>query len=266
MKLYILSIFLLSHFVIYSQIENLQCSFKANEKLQYSIKYSMYIDVEVAGIILTTENQNIKGKDFWSFTAYSETYNYSDNILKLKTGYQSIADKNTLLPRIYIRSLKHSDKESKKTVLINHKKKIAKNKETQKLITIKNDTRDILSSIYYLRCQNINSAPIGNEFWTSTIFSNKLWQLGFKKVKTENINTIFGQTNCIVLQPILTKKLISELNFFSLTKDNPIIQSANQIKIWFTNDKNKIPVKIESTTEIGSLIIELKKAEGLKYD
>ena len=53
------------------------------------------------------------------------------------------------------------------------------------------------------------------------------------------------------------------MNYFKLSEGKPIISSAEQINIWFTNDSNKIPVKIESKTDFGSVIIELKMGEEI---
>ena len=241
-------------------------AFDIGEALHYSVQYSLYLDVEVAGFILKVEEQTIKDKKMYGLTAYGETYNYSDNFMKVKAGYQSIVDTKFFLPRIYIRSLKRMDQDTKKTVILNHENSYAKTKGSEYKAKINQNTRDILSTLYLLRALNIETSATGSEFWINTLFSNKIWNLGFKKVKTESIKTKFGQVDCIVLQPIFTEELVKELNFFKLSEKDPIIKSADQIKIWLTNDKNKVPVKIESITNLGSMVIELKKFENLKNE
>lgn len=239
-------------------------AFGVGESLQYSVSYTMYVGVEVAGFILKVEEQKLKDKSFYGLSAYGETYNYADNFLKVKAGYQSIVDKQFFLPRIYIRTLKRGDSDTKKTVILAHSKGYATTKGSDYKAKINSQTRDLLSMLYLLRTQDLQNTEVNKEFWINTLFSNKTWNYGFKKKKTETIKTKFGTVECIVIQPILTDQLVKELNYFKLSEDKPVISSAEQINIWFTNDKNKIPVKIESKTDYGSVIIELKKFEGLR--
>jgi Protein of unknown function (DUF3108) len=239
-------------------------AFDIGESLQYTVQYTLYLDVEVAGFILKVEEQTLKERKFYGLTAYGETYNYSDNFMKVKAGYQSIVDKRYFLPRLYIRTLKRGDLDTKKTVILAHSKNYANTKGSDHKTKINTQTRDLLSMLYLLRTQDLENVPSNSEFWINTLFSSKTWNYGFKKKGIESIKTKVGQVECIVVQPILTDQLIKELNYFKLSEDKPIISSAEQINIWFTNDSNKIPIKIESKTDFGSIIIELKKFEGLK--
>jgi len=239
-------------------------AFNVGEALQYTVEYTLYVGVEVAGFIMKVEEQTLQDKTLYSLSAYGETYNYSDNFLKVKAGYQSIVDKKYFLPRLYIRTLKRGESDTKKTVVLLHSKGYATTKGSDYKAKINVQTRDLLSMLYLLRTQNLENAAINSEYWINTLFSNKTWNYGFKKKGIETIKTKFGSVECIVLQPILTDQLVKELNYFKLSEDKPIISSAEQIKIWLTNDTNKIPVKIESKTDYGSVIIELKRFEGLK--
>lgn len=239
-------------------------AFDIGESLQYTLQYTMYVDVEIAGFILKVEEQTLKEKKFYGLSAYGETYNYSDNMLKVKAGYQSIVDKNYFLPRIYIRTLERGDSDTKKTVILAHSKGYASTKGSDHKTNITKHTRDLLSMLYLLRTQDLQNLPNNSEFWINTLFSSKTWNYGFKKTGIESIKSKFGTVECVSLQPILTDQLIKELNYFKISEDKPVISSADQITIWVTNDSNKVPVKIESRTDFGSIIIELNKFEGLK--
>jgi hypothetical protein len=54
-------------------------------------------------------------------------------------------------------------------------------------------------------------------------------------------------------------------------KFNPIIESgrvfrdSESLTLWVTNDKNKIPIKVEAGLRIGSIEADLEEFKGLKH-
>ena len=43
------------------------------------------------------------------------------------------------------------------------------------------------------------------------------------------------------------------------SKDGKLIKNKGSIKLWLSNDDYKIPIKIENRTNIGDMIMKLKK-------
>ena len=97
-----------------------------------------------------------------------------------------------------------------------------------------------LSIIYSLRNKILNLGDIYNY----NIYSNgKIKTVNMKVIKTELIKTPFGEFDAIIVSPVLNNK--------SLIKNN------GDMKIWFTNDHNRYPIKIELKINYGNLVLLL---------
>ena len=46
---------------------------------------------------------------------------------------------------------------------------------------------------------------------------------------------------------------------------NGLFEDGNSIRFWLSDDKNKIPVRIEADMFVGKVAVDLKDYKGLKY-
>jgi hypothetical protein len=112
------------------------------------------------------------------------------------------------------------------------------------------DVLDTLSAFYYLR--------------------NRTLQIG----KTELLHIYDGDTYAPVPVEILRREEIRLRNF--KTVDSLLLRHAKQaggifrrtgdMLIWLTNDEYKVPVKVETTTPVGKVTVELVSAETQPSD
>ena len=65
------------------------------------------------------------------------------------------------------------------------------------------------------------------------------------------------------------ERLTTKLGTFSCLKFKPLLQvgrvfkAKEEMSIWFTDDKNHIPVRLESKISVGSIQIDLMEYSGL---
>ena len=97
-----------------------------------------------------------------------------------------------------------------------------------------------LSIIYSLRNKILNIGDIYNYDIYST---GKMKSVNMKVIKTELIKTPFGEFNTIVVSPVLNNETL--------------IKNNGDMKIWFTNDQNRYPIKIELKINYGNLVLLL---------
>ncbi len=121
-------------------------------------------------------------------------------------------------------------------------KKIFRN---NKLLNFYSDTLfSPYSLVHYLKQKTIKI----NEEYNYNIFDNrKIENINFKVTKTEDIKVPYGIYNCFHIQPFHNKNLI---------------KNDGKIELWFTNDKNQIPLKIILETKIGTFILKLNKIQS----
>ena len=67
----------------------------------------------------------------------------------------------------------------------------------------------------------------------------------------ENIKTKFGIVNCYKFRPYI--------------ESGRVFRDSESLTLWVSNDKNKIPIKIEAELRIGSIEADLEGFKGLKF-
>ena len=67
----------------------------------------------------------------------------------------------------------------------------------------------------------------------------------------EEIKTDFGKINAIRLAPMMP--------------ENGLFEGENSIRLWLSDDKNRLPLKIQADMFVGAVEIDLKGYKNLKY-
>ena len=113
----------------------------------------------------------------------------------------------------------------------------SKNIITKKKVIKIDKAHSPLSIIYSLRKELLNI----NDIYKYHIYNlGKIKKIDMKVVDQEIIKTSFGKFNTIVVSPVLNN---------------------GDMKIWFTNDENRYPIKIELKINYGRLILILNDIE-----
>lgn len=97
------------------------------------------------------------------------------------------------------------------------------------------------SLIHFLRKEKIE---INNQYAYKIFDGRKIKNILFKVSKIEKVKVPYGTFQCLNIKPI--------------TKEN-VIKNNGFLELWYTNNNEKIPVKIKLETNIGTFIMKLKK-------
>jgi hypothetical protein len=84
----------------------------------------------------------------------------------------------------------------------------------------------------------------------NAFFEDKLYDFKIKYVGKTKIDTKFGDIQVIKLVPIMP--------------DNQLFNGENSISVFLSDDKNKIPVRMQAEMFVGSVKVDLVKYSGLK--
>ena len=107
-------------------------------------------------------------------------------------------------------------------------------------VPIRKGTRDPYSLFYYIRTLPLR---IG-ELFEFTIFDNyKLNSFNMIVHRKEDINVIAGKFNCFVVEPF--------------KEGRKLFKNKGDMKVWISDDKNRLPVMIVSKASFGSLVLKL---------
>jgi len=205
---------------------------RPGEILEYSVKVK---GIPAGSQIMQIKDKKlINGREVYHLESKSMVNSFFNLFYPFSDQVDSYVVKDPFYPIKFQKYLIDGKYNGRTTVDIDDNKRIAKivkdNKRSE--IKIPDGVQDELSMLYLIRMRNVE---VGQEYEFSAIMGNKVYKVVIDVIRTEEIRTIFGKTKTLVLRSM-----------------------PRNVLLWITNDKNRIPVKLETTTKIGKLVVDLK--------
>ncbi len=222
-------------------------AYKAGEVLVYAVKYGL-----VQGGQATMKIDIIpSGSDFYYYVkAEAVTTGLATSFAKIYDVYESYINITTGYPVKSVRNITENHYTNYNEVLFFRDSGYVVSLTTGKHKVPKN-TLDLLSAFYFARRQIYrHNFSKGEVIKLTTFFDNQLYPVAIKFLKKETIKTKFGKIPCLLFVPILTK-------------DNPF-KKEDDLRIWFSDDGNFIPVKIKMKSKVGTVKAVLIDFKNLK--
>lgn len=218
------------------------------------MKYRVHYGLLNAGFtsleVRETEDENILhgvGKG-WTTGMVGAVFNVEDN-------YETYFDKNTHQPRHFIRKINEGGYTKDKEVFFDFKKHKARvldhKRKRDSTYFIQNDVQDMLSSYYYLRTVDLDSLGENDSVDVNMFFDERMNNIRVMVLGRERIKTKFGEIDCVVIRPLVL--------------EGRVFKDEENVTLWISDDKNKIPVRIKASILVGSIKAELIEARGLAH-
>jgi len=225
-------------------------TFKEGEKLNYKVRYGIISGAE-ARLSVNKSKYKFSTDNTYHLSAFGQTAGAISAFFTVRNQYDSYIDGKTFLPYLYTENIREGGYRRIEYASFDHRNKTVNGKKG-KFTSPANQTFDLLSSYYFARNLDLSKLKVDDVFTITYFLNDEVAQLGVKYVGTEKIKTSLGTLDCIKLSPEI--------------KPGRIFKKDSRLYLWVTNDGNRIPVKAEAEISIGgSIVIELVKAEGLKY-
>jgi hypothetical protein len=222
-------------------------AYKPGEKLVYAVKYgalkggeaSMVIDVIPSGDVF-----------YYYVKASAVTTGLATNFAKIYDIYESYINISNGYPVKSVRNITENKYTYYNEVWFFRRKGYVYSENSGKH-KIPANTLDILSAFYFARRHIFkHDFQKGQTINLTTFFDDHLYPIKIKFLKKQTIRTRFGRVPCLLFVPVLVK-------------DNPF-KREKDLKIWFSDDGNYIPVKIRMRSKIGAIKAELISFKNLK--
>ncbi|MBL4703528.1 MAG: DUF3108 domain-containing protein [Flavobacteriales bacterium] len=221
-------------------------SFKVGEKLTYKMHYGL-IDAGSATLEVKSTTKTINGRPLLHVVGKGKSINTFDWFFKVRDRYESYIDKDGMFPWIFIRRVYEGGIEiNQDYTFYQHKKKVNTGKVK---VDAPANVQDMLSAFYYARTMDYSNAKIGDEFEINCIVDGKTWPLKIKYKGKEEVKIRKGKFRCLKFAPVL--------------QEGRIWESEEDLTVWITDDKNKIPLLAKTKIVVGSIKMELSGYEGL---
>jgi hypothetical protein len=234
-------------------VQGQEKAFKDGEWLSFKIKYGWF---NASKASLTIEEDSINGKNTYHITGFGKSTGLLDVFFKVRDRFETYLDPESSLPYKFIRDTYEGGYTKNKEIEFNHSTNIATVKDykhdTIHRHSFASNSQDMLSSLYYLR-NTIDETSLkkGDEFILNMFFDEENFDFKVQYLGKEIIETNFGNVRCLVFRPYV--------------KSGRVFKAQESVKIWVSDDKNKIPLQIEAELAVGSLIARLEKFKGLKH-
>lgn len=232
-------------------------SFIGGEELVYKAYYNWKIVWIPAGEV---RFRIYDEGDEYIFEVVGKSYTSYDNFFRVNDIYSTRIAKETMMPKTFVRYIEEGKYRKFDSLYFDHKneKLFSFNGKTKanaknKTFEIDSCTLDLLSVMYSLRNTNVDQYKPGEYLNISMFIDEETFPIHVVYEKKEN-------------------KKIKDLGKYSAIKVRPELVVGNVFKkgdvmnIWVSNDKNKIPLLIESPVSIGSVKAVLKSYSGLRND
>lgn len=112
-------------------------------------------------------------------------------------------------------------------------------------------TFDLVSAYYFARSLDISKLKINDTFKLNYFLGDEISSLEIQYIGKETIKSKLGKINCLKFSPSI--------------KPGRIFRKDSKLYLWITDDGNRVPVKAQVEILVGSVTLEIKSAEGLKY-
>lgn len=240
-----------------------QCSvantaFQGGEELVYKLYYNWNFVWMSAGELVFRVNDL---GNRYHITAVGSTYKSYDWFYKVRDRYEAYLDKKTLLPvassrqvaegkyRLYDQ-LTFNQSSNKVTSLRGRSKDVAETTE----YSVDPCMHDIISMVYFARNMDFDRMSPGTAVPIKIFIDKKVWPLRLRyisKVPEKRIHKL-GKFNTVLMSPDVIKGYI--------------FKEDDKLKIYASDDKNRLPLLIESPISVGSVKAVLKSYNGIRYD
>jgi hypothetical protein len=228
-------------------------AFKDGEWLKYRMSYSNFLNAGYS--TMSVSDAFNEGKEAFHIQGHGKSTGLVSVFFKVRDEYQTYMYKETLKPYKFIRNIDEGGYTKNKEILFNHneKKAVVKNLKHNTIedYPIPDEIQDLLSSMYYLRNQDLSKLKDGEEISIKMFFDQEINDFKLRMIGREIIKTKFGKFKTLMFRP--------------LVQSGRVFKEQESVTVWISDDKNKVPLKIKASLAIGSLRADLDEFKGLAH-
>jgi len=225
-------------------------AFQPGEKITYAVAYSvagLYVNAGTASF--TTTKADYGSGEIYHLVGEGATNTKYDWIFKVRDRYESYFDASAMQPVKFIRNVNEGKYKKYEEVTFDAQTNTAVTPKGA--YKVPDNIQDVISSVYYARNINFSKYKAGDKIPFNMFFGSDVYSMYIRYMGKEKIKTRYGTFNTIKLQPLLLK--------------GKTFKGGEDMAVWVTDDNNHVPVRIESKLSVGSIKVDLKDYQNLKY-
>ncbi len=228
-------------------------SFGPGEHLEYRVHYG-FLNAAEATVDVSPTLYKVNDRPCYRVNVDGRTVGAFDLVTRIRDTWRSYIDTSAILPQKFYTSLQENDYRKEENITFNHATNTVKAEERTErdVFHVPDNVHDLISGYYFLRTIDFTHIANGQvlevpAFYDDTVYNMKVRYRGRQVLKTKQ-----GKINVIRLHPVLPS--------------NKLFKEEESIRIFVSDDINKVPVKVEVDLWVGSMVMDLRQNSGLKQD
>jgi len=230
-------------------------AFKPGEILKFRLHYGI-ISAGEATLEVKSDLTAMGGRDCYHVVGTGESVGAFNWFFKVRDRYESIIDRNALVPWMFIRRVDEGGFIINENVSFDHYKNTAtgtgtRNKKdiNRTIDSLPEGIQDMVSAFYYARTIDFSTAKEGDVFPILGLIDNEIVPLNIRFIGRDEVDTKKGTFRCLKFRPMLQQGRVF--------KDN------EDMTVWVSDDKNHLPIRVQTDVLVGSIKMDLVDFENL---
>ena len=224
--------------------------FAPGEKLDFKLHYG-FINAGVASLEVNEADQSVDGKEVLQFLGNGKSGGTFDWFFKVRDEYQSFVDAETTNPLVFKRRVNEGDYHISRDYTFLQEEKLIEDGKNKDKVAVPENVQDILSAFYYARTLDFDKIKVGQVIELYSYMDYEVWPLKVRFKGTEKVKVDAGEFDC--------------LRFVPVVQEGRVFSDEEDLNVYITNDKNRIPVLVKADVLVGSIKMELTKWKGLAH-
>jgi hypothetical protein len=225
-------------------------AFSPGEKLTYRVYYNVsFMYVGAGEVTFTTSLENLNGVPVYHVKGEGHTYHSYDWIFKVRDRYETYIDTASMLPLKFIRDVNEGDYHKYNTVTFDPARHTALSRNGT--YQVPPCVQDVMSAIYYARNIDFDHYKPGDKIYFSMFLDDQVYRIYIRYLGKEEVTTRYGTFHAIKFSPLLIK--------------GTIFQGGEGMRVWVSDDANRVPLRVNSPITVGSIKVDLTGYSHLRH-
>jgi hypothetical protein len=232
-------------------------SFTRGEEIHFKMTYGMFT-VGKRSAKIHPEYFKINDRDCFKVDVSGKTVGMVDWVADVNDQWGAYIDTAALVPHQFYRKIREGRYKKDEWTNFDHENRRIEVKTLDKKGKLKEPkyyeapahVRDMIGGFLYLRVMDFSKLQVNDTVLVTGFFEDEFYKLKIIYKGKETVKLKVGRVRALVFKPVMPK--------------NKVFDGENSITAWFSDDKNRIPLKISAEMFIGSAGVELISYKNLK--
>lgn len=239
--------------------------FKRGEHIEYLVHYGPIV-AGTATVDVHPKHYLLNNRICYRVDVKGKTAGVGGLVTTVNDEWRSYIDTASFFPHRFYREIEEGDFRRKELTdfdpvtnqaVMKYDQYSAKAKDDQEhkreKVTVKvpEYVQDMVSGYYYLRTIDFEKLSPGEVITVPGILEDKLYDLKIRFLGKDITRTKFGKINAYRLVPIMP--------------ENGLFSGESSVRFWVSDDKNRVPVRIEADMFIGKVVVEITDHKNLRH-